>query len=572
MDDMSTKMPFPKQIHHNLFDIVQHLGLLYHVRDPLWTLSQCRSVVKTGGHLLLETAAILHSNESKMVLNGTPGRMNRIYQDDTTWWLPTVPCVLEMLENTLFEPLPHTIRTLESGEFNGYKAGRVSLVAKAIPGSQIDPAAHAEILRTFRPRNNTTSLKPIDLLVHIMIDRYSMQGSDPVSNSPFPLVTIITPSFNQGKFIQETIDSVLQQDYRHIEHIVVDGGSTDNTLSILQRNAQADSRLRYISEPDRGQSHAINKGLAMAQGEIIGWLNSDDTYLPGAIRKAVEALRLHPEWGMVHGHCHVTNEVNSIISPFPTEKADAQKLYNTCCICQPAAFIRRHVFEQMGGVDENLHFCMDYELWMRVAKQHIIGNIPEYVANARLHGDCKSATKWQSVGIPEVLKSLAKHYGSIPFSWVAYASQYQGQGVYTLINKLKTASAHQLPRVVTMNRSLDLWVPPIFRVQIASEPHTPAQLFVIKGRLPAPPDQKSPLTLTALINGHPYKAFPIDQASFQLQIPLDPTKASNVVDIAASRMLSPAALRLGTMQTAGFMAEEVIPLSREEAIVFRAFS
>ena len=150
MDDMSTKMPFPKQIHHNLFDIVQHLGLLYHVRDPLWTLSQCRSVVKTGGHLLLETAAILHSNESKMVLNGTPGRMNRIYQDDTTWWLPTVPCVLEMLENTLFEPLPHTIRTLESGEFNGYKAGRVSLVAKAIPGSQIDPAAHAEILRTFR--------------------------------------------------------------------------------------------------------------------------------------------------------------------------------------------------------------------------------------------------------------------------------------------------------------------------------------------------------------------------------------------------------------------------------------
>jgi len=150
MDDMTARKSFPEQIQHNKFDIVQHLGLLYHVRDPLYTLSQCRSVIKTGGHLLLETAAILDSDESKMVLNGTPGKMNRLYQDDTTWWLPTLPCLLEMLENTLFHPLPHTIRTVSSGTFNGYHAGRISLFAEAIPPSRINPAARAEILRTFR--------------------------------------------------------------------------------------------------------------------------------------------------------------------------------------------------------------------------------------------------------------------------------------------------------------------------------------------------------------------------------------------------------------------------------------
>ena len=398
------------------------------------------------------------------------------------------------------------------------------------------------------------------------------QGRDIVSHSPLPLVTIITPSYNQGKFIRETIDSVLQQDYRHIEHIVVDGGSTDNTIAILQSYAQSDGRFRFISEPDRGQSHAINKGLAMARGEIIGWLNSDDTYLPGAIRKAVHALLSHPEWGMVHGHCHVANETNQITSSFPTEPADAQKLYHTCCICQPAAFIRKNVFEQMNGVDENLHFCMDYELWMRVAKSHIIGYIPEFVATARLHSNCKSATQWQSTGIPEVLKSLAKHYGSIPYGWVTYASQYQGPGAFTLINKLKDA-AHNQPRVIHTNRSIDMWTPPIFRIQIASDAHAPAHLVIVKGRLPAPAFQnQKPMTLTTLINGQPYKSFPITQTSFQLEIPLDPSRTSNLVDIAASHIISPVSLRLGFLQAAGFIAEEILPLSREEAIVFRTFA
>lgn len=393
-----------------------------------------------------------------------------------------------------------------------------------------------------------------------------------MSNTTFPLVSVITPSFNQGNFIQETINSVLQQDYRNVEHIIVDGGSTDNTLSILQSNAQADGRLRFISEPDRGQSHAINKGLAMARGEIVGWLNSDDTYLPGAITKAVQALLSHPEWGMVHGYCHIVNGISEIMSSFPTDRADAAKLYNTCCICQPTAFLRKTVFDQMGGVDENLHFCMDYELWMRVAKQHLIGDIPEFLANARLHSGCKSATQWQSVGIPEVLITLAKHYGSIPKSWVTYSSHYQGAGAFALIHKIKSVSRNQ-PKIINMNRSIDFWAPPIFRVQIASDSQVPAHLLVIKGKLPTPPEQNQPpLSLTALLNGQLYKSFSINQLSFQLHIPLDPTKNVNQVDISASRMLPLTSLHTGIPRQAAFMAEDVIPLSREEAIVYRAFA
>lgn len=392
-----------------------------------------------------------------------------------------------------------------------------------------------------------------------------------MSNSAFPLVSIITPSYNQGYFIQETINSVLQQDYRQIEHIVVDGGSTDQTLTILQSNAQADERLHFVSEPDRGQSHAINKALAMAKGEIVGWLNSDDTYLPGAISKAVQAFQAHPEWGMLHGQCYIVNGNSQIMTPFYSEQAtDFSKLANRVGICQPAAFLRKNVFDQVGGVDENLHFCMDYELWMRVAKQHIIGYIPEFIANARLHGGCKSATQWQSVGVPETLMTLAKHYGKIPDNWVS--NECEGMAVFALLNKIKTVSPNQ-PRIVSMNRSMDLCAPPLFHVQIASESHAPAQMLVIKGSLPASPDQdQTPLNVTARINGQPYKTYSIHQVSFQLLIPLDPTKAKNQVDITASRIFSPQSLGMGSVDTIGFIAEEVIPLSREEEIVYRAFS
>src|SRR5579862_2592962 len=139
-----------------------------------------------------------------------------------------------------------------------------------------------------------------------------------------PLVTIVTPSYNQGRFIRATIESVLSQDYPNVEYIVMDGGSTDDTASIVTPYLD---RLTFISESDRGQSHAINKGFALARGSIVAWLNSDDLFLPGAISRAVEAFRARPDAAAVYGKGYQIDETGGIKSEFPhTQHFDRWKL------------------------------------------------------------------------------------------------------------------------------------------------------------------------------------------------------------------------------------------------------
>nr|WP_274388525.1 glycosyltransferase family 2 protein [Brevibacillus agri] len=400
----------------------------------------------------------------------------------------------------------------------------------------------------------------------------SWKGVTEVSSGQLPLVSIVTPSFNQAKFIRETINSVLLQDYPNLEMIVIDGGSTDGTLAILQEYANADSRFRYISEPDNGQSHALNKGFTMSQGTIIGWLNSDDTYLPGAIRKAVNALLQHPAWGMVHGKCQVINEHSQAVNTFPSSHADSKQLYYTCCICQPAAFIRRHVIAQMGGVDEKLHFCMDYELWMRIAKFHQIGFVPEFFANARIHATCKSTTQWHSVGIPEVFKSLAKHYSSIPSGWVSHVSQYRGMGVIDLLKIYKSFPSNSA-QVTSMNRFAGSWAPPVLRIIVQSDPANPAHILLIKGQVPAARAKlEKPFHLTALVNGGRAKTFAVEKSQFALEIPLDPRTNVHRVDISSSLITPSSVPSLQNRLVGGYQAEEVIPLSHDEFVVYQTFS
>lgn len=234
-----------------------------------------------------------------------------------------------------------------------------------------------------------------------------------------PLVSIITPSYQQDQFIQETIESVLSQDYPYWEHIVIDGGSTDQTKKILQSYNHLGDRFRWVSEKDRGQAHAINKGLAMAKGEIIGWLNSDDTYLPHAVEKAVSALRQNPNWGMVYGRANYTDDKNQVIGPYPVEPFQLDRLYETCFICQPATFMRKEVLDKVGGIDESFHFCMDYELWMRISKEYSIGFIDEFLATSRLHHDSKTMTQYHSVGVPEIIRASIKNYGSVANHWLS---------------------------------------------------------------------------------------------------------------------------------------------------------
>ncbi|MCI0419807.1 MAG: glycosyltransferase [Acidobacteria bacterium] len=204
-----------------------------------------------------------------------------------------------------------------------------------------------------------------------------------------PLVSIVTPSFNQGQFIEETIQSVLAQDYPNIEYLVVDGGSTDNTLEIL---AKYEDRLKWISEPDSGQSHAINKGFRMARGEIVAWLNSDDTFLPGAVSKAAQHLTDNPEIMMVYGEGYLMDLNSQITGRFPaTEPFNLWRLINYGdYILQQTVFMRKKIFDVIPMVDESLHYGMDWDLFIRIGKRFKVDYLPEYLGMLREYPEAKS--------------------------------------------------------------------------------------------------------------------------------------------------------------------------------------
>ena len=204
-----------------------------------------------------------------------------------------------------------------------------------------------------------------------------------------PLVSIITPSFNQSLFLEQTILSVLEQDYPNVEYLIADGGSSDGSLEIIQR--YADRLAWWVSEPDHGQTDAINKGFAQASGEILAWLNSDDTYLPGAISQAVDALQRHPAAGMVYGDANLIDENGGIIGKFPARQTDYRRLRQGYVhIPQQASFFRASLWKQVGPLDPTFYFAMDYDLWVRLAHNSQLLYLPQTWANFRLHGGGKS--------------------------------------------------------------------------------------------------------------------------------------------------------------------------------------
>ena len=225
-----------------------------------------------------------------------------------------------------------------------------------------------------------------------------------------PLVTIVTPSFNQGQFIRATIESVLAQDYPRIEYVVMDGGSTDQTVSILNGYS---GRLRWVSERDCGQADAINKGWRAAAGSIVAYLNSDDVYLPGAISEAVTELEAHPEAAAVYGEGYHVDEAGAIIERYPTEPFDAERLRQTCFICQPTVFLRRDAVECLGYLDQSLRYCMDYDLWIRLAKAgKTFRHTPHYLASTRLHADTKTLGQ-RGQAHAEILRVIYRHFGRV---------------------------------------------------------------------------------------------------------------------------------------------------------------
>ena len=205
-----------------------------------------------------------------------------------------------------------------------------------------------------------------------------------------PCVSIVTPSYNQARFLEQTIQSVLGQDYPNLEYFVMDGGSTDGSLEIIQRYAP---RLAgWVCEKDRGQTDALNKGFARATGQILAWLNSDDTYEPGAVSAAVAALTSRPDAAAIYGEANFIDENGRVIGRFPAAQTDLPRLRRGYVhVPQQATFFRGDLWRAIGPLDPSFYFAMDYDLWVRLAGRGPLVYLPGQVwANFRLHSGAKT--------------------------------------------------------------------------------------------------------------------------------------------------------------------------------------
>lgn len=205
-----------------------------------------------------------------------------------------------------------------------------------------------------------------------------------------PLVSIVTPSYQQAAYLEQTLQSVLTQDYPAMEYFVMDGGSTDGSLEIIQRYAP---RLAgWVCEKDRGQTDALNKGFARATGQILAWLNSDDTYEPGAVSAAVAALTSRPDAAAIYGEANFIDENGRTIGCFPAAQTDLPRLRRGYVhVPQQATFFRGDLWRAIGPLDPSFYFAMDYDLWVRLAGRGPLVYLPGQVwANFRLHSGAKT--------------------------------------------------------------------------------------------------------------------------------------------------------------------------------------
>ncbi|HEY2942614.1 MAG TPA: glycosyltransferase family 2 protein [Vicinamibacteria bacterium] len=209
-------------------------------------------------------------------------------------------------------------------------------------------------------------------------------------HTPIPLVSIVTPSLNQGRYLAEAVESVLVQDHPRLELLVMDGGSTDETQVVLERYQ---GRLRAVRERDAGQAAAVNKGVRLSSGEILGWLNADDLYEPGAVSAAVAFLQAHPDVALVYGDAVFVDAADRELGPCVQVRpfTYAELVHVGDFVAQPAAYFRRSAFDAVGGLDESLRWAMDYDLWLKLARRFPVAYLPRRLARYRWTGENKTA-------------------------------------------------------------------------------------------------------------------------------------------------------------------------------------
>jgi glycosyltransferase involved in cell wall biosynthesis len=230
-----------------------------------------------------------------------------------------------------------------------------------------------------------------------------------------PRVSIITPSFNQGRFLEESIRSVLEQTYPNIEYIVVDGDSKDESVDILKKYQQ--HFAWWVSEKDKGHADALNKGFAHASGEILAWLNSDDVYYPQAVTEAVALLMQHPEVGMVYGDADLIDNSGAAVGQFAARQTDyRQMLRGSVHIPQATSFFRADLWKQVGPLDLSLFFSFDYDLWVKIAKVSRLLYVQNRWARFRIHDDGKTIVNDDRC-YPDMLRVLEREGGGW-LSWL----------------------------------------------------------------------------------------------------------------------------------------------------------
>jgi glycosyltransferase involved in cell wall biosynthesis len=242
---------------------------------------------------------------------------------------------------------------------------------------------------------------------------------------PVPRVSVITPSYNQGRFIERTIRSVLNQGWPDLEYIVIDGASTDGTPEIVRRYERYLSW--WVSEPDRGQTDAILKGLERATGDYVTWVCSDDVLFPGSLEKMVAALEAHPEAGIVYGGVAFIDEEDRVlkVQSYPDMSLGKLLYEKHSTVAQPSSLIRRRTFDAAGGLDRSLSYCMDYDLWIRLLRQAGCVNLGETVLSGyRLHTRSKTVGSYRNMALEKIAvnrrytgdrfnKVIRAHYGYI---------------------------------------------------------------------------------------------------------------------------------------------------------------
>jgi len=241
-------------------------------------------------------------------------------------------------------------------------------------------------------------------------------------NKKFPRISIITPSFNQGEFIGETLRSVVNQNYPDLELIVMDGGSTDQTVSVLKQFADqnaSNTSLRFIwkSEHDGGQAAAINKGLKIATGDILAYLNSDDTYEHQTLKFIGQYFQNHPKVQFVYGHGKLIDQKGKFIGMYNDFQVNFTVLHGSCPISQPTAFWTRKVLDKIGFFDASFNYTMDYEYWVRVSKKFRMIYLPEVLASTRIHPAAKTSSQTQKL-YRDAIRVQKKYYKTVHHDWI----------------------------------------------------------------------------------------------------------------------------------------------------------